>query len=487
VPSPVETHTYLFLADVALQSAQPAGFPSSWAGLSADYEMDPDILSKPQYASQLKTALLSLPSMSIVMTNRDLFDSQTGIYANSGSSGVSWERPGSIELIYPDGAEGFQADCGVRIQGGYFRQPSACTKHSFRLLFKGIYGPTKLQYPLFGDDAAKEFDTIVLRAGANDGYAWGGNESNVQYTRDQFMRELQLGTGNAASHGRFVHLYVNGLYWGLYNPCERPDGSFSSSYCGGQKEDWDVMRHKSFTVDQGDRTALNQMLSLCQEAGKSYEALMKLQGKGLDGEARPDYPCLLDLANYVDYMIVNIWGGNWDWPWNNYWLARDRTAASTGFKFYCWDAEDVMLTSRSALNFNKMNDNFSTEVGQPHARLKDNAEYRMFFADRVHRLFFNRGILTPEALIARYTQMAAGIELAMIPEAARWADQHGSNVTPAHWISMRDRILTTYLPQRTSIVLGHLRSAGCIRASTPPSSRSMEVPSMAGESGLPRA
>ncbi len=461
VPSPVQTQTYIFPANVAQQPALPAGFPSTWGARSADYQMAPAILSNPQYGSQLQAALMSLPSMSIVMTNQDLFDPQTGIYANSGNSGINWERPASIELIHPDGTEGFQTDCGVRIQGGYFRQPSAGKKHSFRLLFKGIYGPTKLRYPLFGDDAAQEFDTITLRAGANDGYIWGGNESNVQYTRDQFMRDFQLGTGNAASHGNFVHLYVNGLYWGLYNPCERPDGSFSSSYYGGLKEDWDVMRHKSFTVDQGDRTALNQMLSLCQEAGRSYEALMRLQGKGLDGRRRAEYPCLLDLPNYVDYILVNVWGGNWDWPWNNYWLGRDRTAASTGFKFYCWDAEDVMLTSRSPLNFNMLTaGNFSSEVGQPHARLKENPEYRLFFADRVHRLFFNRGILTTNSLIARYAQLAGGIEQAIIPEAARWADQNGSNVTPAHWISMRDRILTTYLPQRTGIVLGQLRAAG---------------------------
>jgi len=458
VPSRMETQTYLFLANVAAQTAQPSGFPTKWGGLTADYEMNRSILSNPQYGGQLESALLSLPSMSIVMSIRDLFDSQTGIYTNSGSEGL--ERPGSIELIYPDGTEGFQANCGVRIQGAYFRQPSACRKHSFRLLFKGMYGPTKLRYPLFGQDAAEEFETVVLRAGANDGYTWSGNETNAQFTRDQFMRDLQLGTGNAGPHGRFVHLYVNGLYWGLYNPCERPDAAFSASYYGGEKEDWDAFKHKNFTVSQGDRTALNQMLSLCQEAGKSYETLMQLQGRDLDGSPRPDYPCLLDLANYVDYLIVNMWGGNWDWPWNNYWLARDRTPASTGFKFYCWDAEDVMLTSRSALNFNKMNDNFGSEVGQPHSRLKESPEYRLFFADRVHRLFFNRGTLTPDSLVERYTQMAGAIEKSIIAEAARWGDQHGRNVTPAHWTSMRNTILTSYLPQRTNIVLGQFRSAG---------------------------
>ena len=302
-------------------------------------------------------------------------------------------------VIYPDGMEGFQANCGVRMQGGAFRSPSMCTKHSFRLLFKGVYGPTKLRYPLFGDDAAGEFDTIVLRAGANDGYAWSGNETNAQYTRDQFMRDLQLGTGQRRL-ARPVRAPLR----------QRPVlGAVQSVRAAGREPSpaaTTAARRKTGTRSstrtspsaQGDRTALNQMLSLCQEAGKSYEALMKLQGKGLDGAVRPDYPCLLDLSNYVDYMIVNLWGGNWDWPWNNYWLGRDRTAASTGFKFYCWDAEDVLLTSRSPLSINMLADSkIGSEVGQPHARLKENPEYRMFFADRIHRLFFNGGILTPDA------------------------------------------------------------------------------------------
>ena len=148
------------------------------------------------------------------------------------------------------------------------------------------------------------------------------------------MRDLQLATGNAAPHGGFVHLYINGLYWGLYNPFERPDASFSSSYYGGEKEDWDAFKHKSFDVVQGDRTALNQMLSLCQEAGQSYEAFMRLQGKNPDGTVNPAYPCLLDLTNYVDYMIVNYWGATGTGPgtttgWGEIAPPRARASSST--------------------------------------------------------------------------------------------------------------------------------------------------------------
>jgi hypothetical protein len=459
LPGKSNTHTYIFPSDVAAQPAYPAGFPSTWGSTTADYEMDPAITGDPRYRDLIGEALGSIPSMSIVMRMDDLFG-PSGIYANPTQTGDKWERPASVEWIDPNQAAQFQINCGIRIQGAYFRGPSVSRKHSFRLLFKGQYGPTKLKYPIFGKDAVDEFDTIVLRAGANDSYAWGGNEANAQFVRDQFIRSLQRDTGNAASHGMFVHLYVNGLYWGLYNPCERPDGVFSSSYYGGDKDDWDVFKHKSLTVDQGNRTALNLMQSQCREAAESYEAFQRLQGKDLDGTFRPDYPCLLDMSNYVDYMIVNMWAGNWDWPWNNYWLARDRTAASTGFKFYCWDAEDVMLSSRSPLNIDRITSPDARDVGQFHDLLRNNPEYRLLFADRIHRLLFDGGILTPDSLIRRYTNLAAVVEKAIILEAARWADQHGSKVTPQNWTAMRDKILTTYLPQRTSIVLGQFRVAG---------------------------
>jgi len=460
MPSNTDTQTYIFPDMVASQPASPPGFPTNWSGTTAGYEMDPGVANDPRYRGEIKDALLSIPSMSLVMTNRDLFDSTTGIYANPRGEGVSWERPGSVELIYADGTKGIQIDCGVRIQGGYFRSHSACRKHSFRLLFKGVYGPTKLRYPLFGDDAAQEFDTITLRAGANDGYTWNAAYETEQYTRDEFGRRLQVAASDAGSYGMFVHLYVNGLYWGLYNPCERPDASFSATYYGGDKDNWDSIHDLS--VSNGNMTAWNQMVGMCQAGASSNEAYQQLQGNDSDGTPRPDYPHLLDVPNYIDYLIVNLWGGNWDWPWKNWWAARDRSPGSTGFKFYCWDYENTMGNNRgrSPLNKNALQNNFSS-AGQPHQYLKNNAEYRMLFADRVHRLFFNDGPLIPASLIARYDDMAATVEKAIVTESARWGDQHHHPpLTQQQWYDERDWILNTYLPQRTDIVLQQLRSAG---------------------------
>jgi hypothetical protein len=459
MPTNVDTHTYIFLKDVIYQPSNPPGFPSSWGSTAGDYQMDPDIVNSAQYGPLMNDALLSIPTVSIVMNVDDLFG-PSGIYTNSTARGTAWERPASVELIYPDGSDGFHVNCGIRIQGGYSR--SASRKQSFRLLFKGMYGLSKLKYPWFGDDVVDTFDTITLRAGFNDGYGWNGAKATEQYIRDEFGRSLQVATGHAGSHGTFVHLYVNGLYWGLYNPCERPDGSFSASYYGGDKDDWDVFSQQNFEIHQGDRTALNLLLTKCRAGLSSNEAYQQIQGNNADGTPNPAYPNLIDVPNYIDYLIVNLWPGNDDWPWNNYWLARKRTDDSTGFKFYCWDMELIIGRDHSSGSnlYMDRNTDFS-QVAEMHQYLKQNAEYRMLFADHVHRFFFNGGILTPESLICRYRQLADKIEMAMITESARWGDMHYyPPLTQQEWYAKRDWILNTYLPQRTGIVLKQFRNYG---------------------------
>ena len=123
-----------------------------------------------------------------------MFSANAGIITNASARGVAWERPTSIEWITPDGVAEFQVDAGIRIQGAFFRSNSNNLKKSFRLLFKDIYGPGKLEFPLF-EGAVDSFNTLVLRGGGNDGYTWNSAKLTEQYTRDQFMRESAVGVG----------------------------------------------------------------------------------------------------------------------------------------------------------------------------------------------------------------------------------------------------------------------------------------------------
>jgi len=455
-PTNIDTHTYVFLDDVIDQPNDPEGFPDLWGSTPADYEMDPDVITDPAYSELMRDSLLSIPTLSIVTDVENLFG-PSGIYSNPGGEGVAWERPVSVEWINTDGTTGFQVDAGLRIYGGAFRGMNLTRKKTFRLLFKSDYGPTKLDFPMFGEDgAATSFDTLILRGGANDAWNdWG--KDNTQYIVDEYMRRLQLALGEPAGHGTFVHLYLNGLYWGLYNPVERSEASFCAGYFGGDKEDWDALNAGAPT-GESNTTTWNAMLDQVRAGLADNESYQQIQGNNVDGTNNPAYDDLLDVENYIAYMFSNFWGGTGDWPHHNYYAGCRRPPESTGFKYFNWDSEGAIIVW-SSLTADRTG--VDSGAAEPYAALRQNEEFRMLFADYVHRYLFNDGPATYEAAHALYQELADEVELAIISESARWGDQ--ASVTPytlEDWQDKRDYVLNTYMPRRPDIVLNQMKAAG---------------------------
>jgi len=465
-PSKVDAQTYIFLDDVLAQSNNPAGFPSAWGSTAADYAMNQALIER--HIATIKEDLKSIPTMSIVMKTDDLFGPD-GIYTNWGNRGVDWERPCSMEFFTPDGSEQVQVNCGIRIYGGVGRREK---KKTLRLLFKATYGASKLRYPIFGDDAADEFDTIILRANFNDGYPWGAAAS--QFIRDEFMRRAQLLTGHPSPIGNFVHLYINGLYWGLYNPTQRPDTAFSATYYGGNKEDWDGV-NSGQSVNSSPMTAWNTLMNMSNSGLATNEEYQRLQGNNPDGTDNPAYEDYLDVDQYINFVMVNLWGGNNDWTSHNWYAGRLRGPESTGWKGYTWDAEWV-IGMRSGVNDDSVHNDTPTGnwLLKPYTYLRANSEFRLLFGDYVHKAFFNGGVFYVDPArpawdpehpernrpAALYAQLADEIEPAMTCETARWGDVGGGAYTIDHWRSERNWILNTYMPDRSEIVLGQLIDVG---------------------------
>ncbi|MBN1125777.1 MAG: chitobiase/beta-hexosaminidase C-terminal domain-containing protein, partial [Sedimentisphaerales bacterium] len=473
----VDTQTYIFLDQVIRQPANPSGFPTSWGSTAADYAMDQRIADDERYSSLMRDSLLSIPTMSIV-TDLDYLFGSTGIYENSTMEGTAWERPASIEWINPDGSTGFQIDAGLRAYGGAFRRMDLTRKKTFRLLFKRQYGPSKLDFPLFdAEDATTRFDTIILRAGSNDGWNnWGG--ANTQYIVDEFIRRTQLALGQRSAHGRFVHLYLNGLYWGLYNPVERPEQSFAATYYGGDKIEWDAI-NAGDPVGESTSTTWNSMLSQIRLGMGSLEAYQKIQGNNPDGTNNLAYDDLLDVENYTDYLFSNFWGGTGDWGGRNWYVACQRPPNATGFKFFNWDMEGAIIIW-SDLNANVTN--AAGAIQEPYQALRQNEEFRMLFADHAQRHLFNGGQAAVEASYARYKELSDEVELAIIAESARWGDQaSGTPYTQADWQQKRDYILNTYMPQRPAIVLEQLQNAGLYPSLNAPTFRVNDDPLHGGQ------
>ena len=387
-------------------------------------------------------------------------------------------------MIHPDETEGFQIDAGLRIRGGYSRSDSN-PKHAFRLFFRSEYGTPKLKYPLFGKEGVDEFENIDLRTSQNYSWAYDGSERHT-FLRDVFSRDTQRDMGQPYTRSRYYHLYLNGQYWGLFQTEERAEASYAESYFGGGKEDYDVVKtvggNPNYTIEATDGT-MDACRLLWQAAVAGFnveEPYYRIQGLNPDGTPNPEYPKLLDADNLIDYMLCTFYAGDFDGPISNF-LGNNRPnnyygmynrANPDGFKWFRHDAEHTLI-DRYGWGLDRTGpfthpDLARFEYFTPQwlqQKLLEHPEFRMRFADRAHKHFFNNGALAYARSRQRMLDRAGQIETAIIAESARWGDAKRSTAfTKADWENEVNRIINDYgdfgLPNRTSVVLNQLRGHG---------------------------
>ena len=530
-PGESATQTYLFTADIKNQSANtvlegganpvianPAGATNAtttWPrGTFAspyyrqpngnqilDYGMDTDIVGSPTYGPLIENSLKAIPSFSIVTDLASLFDPATGIYANPGGDEITFERPASVELIYPDGSTGFQVNCGIRLRGGYSRSADN-PKHAFRFFFRESYGAAKLEFPLFGNDptAASSFDKFDLRTSQNYSWSFGGDGSNF-FVPDEFGRLSQLAMGQVSSHSLHAHLYVNGQYWGLYNVDERPEAKFGATYFGGDAANFDTVKidpDLGYVIEptDGNLTAWNQFWTLADgmTAGTGNAVYQQMQGKNPDGTPNIAYPVQLDAPNLIDLMVNIYWSGNLDAPVsnflsntspNNWYGFRDRTGGSGGWKFVLHDSEHTLRN----VNENRLGSSAgngwpagdSVQQGAATAQTKSNPQYicsqllkyssdfRALWADRVFKHLNYSGALAVGSAQARLDALKAGILSASVAESARWGDSKTQPPrTQADFVAAIDGVRNGFLVNRNAIFLSQLQTWGWYPTLLPP-------------------
>jgi hypothetical protein len=512
-PSAIATRSFLFLSDVLRQSADPdpARFPPFWGFYSENYEfgepvkpdygMDPRVVDDPQVAGRIAADLRELPSLSVVMDPVDLFGmpqlygDRPGIYSHPLEEGSEWERAASAELIFADGQTGFQIDCGIRIAGMWSRKPDVTPKHSFSLRFRSRYGPSRLRYPLFPDSPVDSFDTLRLRAGQADSFPYLPRSLNVH---DEWGRRTQAAMGGPSAHGRFVHLYLNGQYWGLYNLAEEPTAAFAASQLGGDEAEYDVIKglevveqvhgkavgRGSYEVEDGDAAAFEALLAIPEGGPASDPAQLARMA------------ALLDIDRFIDYHLIEIYTANDDWLTKN-WRALRRRVGDGRWQFLIWDIErSVFLRAidprcgsdgEAFCDLWKVGEKYLPVEGDIadtagvmglHAWLSGSPEYRMRFADHASQQLQDGGLLSPAAVRDRYAKLLDQVDRAIVGESARWGDAtprprtRSENITPwslfwantpdrvqrrsPHWVVERDRLLDQAIPARTRIVIDQL-------------------------------
>jgi len=462
-PTNIDTQTYLFLDDVIHQPANPPSLPTTWSGgFAADYQMDPDVVNNPAYSDEIIAGLKSIPTMSLVFDPDDLWSATDGIYYYPERLGLAYERPVSIEVINPDGTTMFQEDAGARIWGTGWRPHSSTPKHAFQLKFKQIYGDTKLRHPLFPDAPVHEYDDIILRAQGSRSwldFRTGALERDAtQYIHDTWARDTARDMGKNEGHATLVHLYLNGLYWGLYNPVERPTGNYGEVNYGGDNDDYDVISYRvgqAVTANEGDLVAWNQVQALSNQGPANPAVYAQLQS-------------MVDFDNLIDYMLIHQYATNHDGPsniagygsGNNMRLLRKREPGGQ-FRFYVWDMEYTFWNANENSNINDVD--FANTAGHLFTKLRENPEFRQRFADRAVMHLTGDGALTPAKAAARWQARADEIYTAIIGESARWGDYRRPTqpyTRDVEWAAELNRLKTQYFPQRTGILIGQLKAAG---------------------------
>jgi len=363
-----------------------------------------------------------------------------GSYNNPINRGRAYERPVSFEILDSQAGTNTQIDCGIRVAGSNYHRPRYTRgdnwdynydKFSFKLFFRNTYGDDKLDYPFFPLADTDSFKAISLRGGHND--------VHNPFIKDEMLRRLHKDMGGVAVIGTVANLFLNGQHKSFYNPCERLDHDFFRDYYDVDT-DWDVITQ--LKVRNGDSKAWNATIDFFRYNDLSITANYEQAGQ------------MIDIVDFIDYLIIQLYSANWDWPNNNWTVSRERTPQGK-FRFHCWDMEGTMetqyLNSFGFDDFPSWSPGGLNGLGSPLARLyrslKANSEFRILFADRIQKHFFYDGALTPANIERRFTELR----------------QQMSQVLPG----MNTSILTSWIPNRHQIMLDKFTVEGLFPSQGP--------------------
>lgn len=286
----VFTQSYLFLNSVLGQTGD--GLPNTW-GFVTDYEVDTEITTATEFDDIINAALRTIPSVSLVLDPANLFGIVDGIYANPMMDGLHFEPTASFEWL--DEANGSfgssQRDATLTIEHSTGSvMPPDTPKLSFRAEFDVAAYSANGGIPVGSE--LRTLDALVLDAGYEDSWVHpdGFLRLGALYGRDEWFRQTQAAMGQPALAGSFVHLYLNGLYWGLYSAIEAPTAGAAARQLGGIAADYDVIGPSGPVA--GDASAWSTLLSLV----------------GGDTSQRATYDQIrayLDLENLADFAILH--------------------------------------------------------------------------------------------------------------------------------------------------------------------------------------
>ncbi len=378
----------------------------------------------------------NLPVISIVTNQDNFFDSTTGIYVNSNceNKGEEWERPVHFEFFEKDGTLEISQYSGLRINGGYTRNGA---QKSFRLYAGHDYDDVdKYNYKVFPElkkqlngKEIDKFDKLILRNAGND-YSWKGT-----MFRDALVQGLVSHLNVDTMAYRPSVLFLNGEFWGVYNIREFYDSDYLQSHYGTDKNKVVMLDvYKTPKVFEGE----TKDAKLYQDDVINYLKNNNINNNSIYENIKTK----IDIENYINYNVTEIYCGNTDWPSNNTSIWKYKTddgkyhpEASYGldgrWRWLLKDTDFAFGFKDQSPSFNSI-EYATSEQLVPGAASNSNRDWAVFllktliqntefrnqfinsFADQLNTSFI------PSRVKNRIDELKAGIKYAMPEQCNRW-------------------------------------------------------------------
>ncbi len=380
------------------------------------------MIRKPVTRSYLfRMAKPTLPTISLSTDPPNFFDWETGIYALGPHAGTDlpnwganfwqdWERPVHIELFEPDGHLGLDVDAGVKIYGAWSR---ALPQKSLAFYSRKEYGNPVFACRLFPDLTFTEYNNFILRNSGND------------WNRTMFRDALMGGLLDYSSLDRQAYhpaaVYLNGEYWGLLNIREKINEHYLAAHHGIDPFQIDLLEGGGSPI-LGNAEHYNSMIDFLTNNSPAQKA---------NYDKVRTY---MNVENFMDYQIAEIYFNNTDWPGNNIKFWRPRIPGGrwrwivydTDFGFGLYNeagyAENTLAFALAEDGPGWPNPPWSTFLLR---RLLENQDFKNEFINRfADRL--NTSFSYPEVL-HRINQMSGAIEAELPYHFDRWS-QWGEDI-----------------------------------------------------------
>ena len=392
-------------------------------------DMMPGIVVTHSYFINDGGSIGSLPVVSIASAPANFWDPEIGIYVQDFKP--DREIPVNIELFENDGSDraGFNLAAGTKINGLYSWQ---LPQKMLGIYFRKAYGEGKLEYPLFFDKSARNFNSFALRASGND---W----ANTLFRDGMIQHSTQPDMDVETQGFRACVLFINGQYMGIHNIRSKVDEDYivESNQLGDAKID---MIAYEDTVEAGDFD--------------QYKAFETLYHQDLSVQANFDLVAQeMDIGNFTDFIISEIYSGNTSIDHNVMaWKPKD-------FGKWRW-----LLADLDRGFFNPENNLISYYLGRsvyPFSNLMKNPAYSKTFGYRLADLLFTT--FNPERMNGIIDGFAKNIETEIPGHIERWKGTSSSYGNPIPSVtSWQGQVqnLKTFAEKRPAILLENLKNYG---------------------------